>query len=118
MRGEDVYSSAHEKRNQSLPRGGLAELNLGAKHPFYVSWVNMKTRCENPNSTQYPWYGGRGISYCERWKKFWNFYEDMFAEWGSGLTLDRIDPEGNYEPDNCRWIPQAAQAKNRRPRSA
>lgn len=114
MRGENLFE--HNKGNQSLPRGGLAQLGLHKHHPFYLSWVNMKTRCDNPNSTQYYWYGGRGITYDPSWREFANFYSDMIDGWSLGLTLDRTDVNGNYSKDNCCWIPASQQAQNRRPR--
>lgn len=75
----------------------------------------MKTRCDNPKSTQYPWYGGRGISYDPRWIEFRVFHEDMWVDWAEGLSIDRKDNELNYSKANCRWIPLSDQAKNRRP---
>lgn len=89
---------------------------LPKHHPFYVAWTNMKTRCRNPNSTQWKWYGGRGITYCERWEDFEYFFEDMFVGWQPGLTLDRRNGNGNYEPGNCRWIARPVQALTRNKR--
>ena len=91
---------------------------IAKSHPFYVAWTNMKTRCHNPKSTQWQYYGGRGIEVCQRWELFQNFYEDMFPEWHFELTLDRRDTNGHYEPGNCRWITQQEQCLNRRPRGA
>lgn len=79
----------------------------------YESWQNMHQRCSNPNNPNYPYYGALGVSVCERWSEFQNFLEDM-GERPEGLTLDRVDPCGNYEPSNCRWASRLEQSRNQR----
>lgn len=80
--------------------------------PTYRAWNDMKKRCLNPTNKVYPRYGGRGITICERWLTFVNFLADM-GERPDGLSLDRIDNNGNYEPGNCRWATWSQQMLNR-----
>jgi hypothetical protein len=79
----------------------------------YESWRGMRQRCGNPNNRSYKFYGGRGITYCERWEKFENFLADMGSR-PKGTSIDRIDSNGNYEPSNCRWQPIREQHSNKR----
>lgn len=83
--------------------------------PTYYSWRSMKFRCLYPQAINYQNYGGRGITVCDRWLKFENFLEDM-GERPDGLTLSRINNDGNYEPTNCCWDDPQNQAQNRRTR--
>ena len=84
----------------------------------YNIWNNMKQRCINPAASGYVNYGGRGIKVCERWMKFENFLADM-GECPPNLTIDRINNDGDYEPNNCRWITRQEQnaSGRRRPKT-
>jgi hypothetical protein len=101
-------------RNQRRRKHGHA---LGSgESPTYKSWESMLQRCRNPKASAWDLYGGRGVTVCDRWLSFENFLADM-GERPEGLTLDRIDPNGHYEPGNCRWATWAVQATNRRTES-
>ena len=103
-------------------RNALGRFTKGSKHlvthgmtgtPIYLVWNAMVNRCTNPNVDCYHRYGGRGITVCERWRTFANFYADM-GDRPKGHTLERKDNDRGYEPDNVVWLPLEKQAQNRR----
>lgn len=93
-------------------RHGFAR--TGAVHPVYFRWTGMRQRCLNPRNREYPDYGGRGITICDRWRdSFLNFYADV-GDCPEGCSLDRIDNARGYEPGNVRWATLTTQNRNTR----
>jgi hypothetical protein len=82
--------------------------------PLYGAWVQLRTRCNNPNHKDYKNYGGRGIKVCARWDSFLAFAEDMGPHPGPSRTLDRRNTNGDYTKSNCRWATKKTQTRTRR----
>ena len=82
--------------------------------PEHRSWMHMRERCSNPTCADWPRYGGRGITVCQRWDSYETFLSDMGRRPSLLHTLDRRNGDGNYEPDNCRWATRLEQNNNRR----
>lgn len=97
-----------------MPKGDNFRTHGMRYHPLYKRWMMMKQRCENPRDKRYKYYGARGISVCERWHDFALFVQDMEPSFVPGLSIERMDDNGNYEPGNCVWATQLQQNNNSR----
>jgi len=87
---------------------------MAKRHPLMNIWDSMLSRCYNKNNESYKYYGELGVTVCSRWRYFFtNFVEDMGPR-PEGYTLERKNPFGNYEPDNCEWATRKEQANNKR----
>lgn len=122
--GNETVASSWKIRNGKTTSCGCVKkawMKKGPNHShgmtntrLYTIWCNMKARCNNPKSYEYPWYGGKGVCVCDDWMAF-----EPFSEWAlnngysENLTIDRIDVSKNYCPENCRWINYAQQSLNR-----
>lgn len=120
--GSVVARKLHLKIDKVISCGCVRRSKDGTEHethdfydtPIYHSWFAMKQRCTNPNTEMYDNYGGRGITFDPNWFTFVGFYNDMGASYQDGLSIDRIDPNGNYCRENCRWADNPTQVYNQR----
>jgi hypothetical protein len=114
LRNGEVKSCGCLQREKAIQTNKARATHKLSGHRLYITWARMKQRCLNPKSTSYKIYGGRGIKISKDWLKFENFYRDMFPTWKENLTIERVDVNGNYCKENCKWIPSIEQNYNRR----
>jgi hypothetical protein len=106
-----VYPQKFGEENPFYKHGHAKKYGKTSK--MYWTWCSMRKRCYNAKTPSYRNYGARGITVCERWMTFANFLADM-GDKPEGLSLERIDNDGNYEPGNCKWATPAEQNRNNR----
>lgn len=111
LKNGKTTSCGCKRRDGLLKR--ITRHNMSAS-PEYASWEAMKARCLNPKNRFYNNYGGRGIKVCEKWLDFKNFIKDMGNKPSKNYSIDRIDVNGNYCPENCRWSDRYTQDRNKR----
>jgi hypothetical protein len=118
-----AVSTSHLRRGKSRSCGCLERELTSARaathgmtgSPEHRTWMSMRDRCRNPNAAHFECYGGRGITVCDRWaNSFKNFFEDMGPKPSPAHSIDRIDVNGNYAPENCRWATVKQQRRNTR----
>lgn len=121
--GKDVEISSFNLVEGHRKSCGCVAMKLAAENlkthgrtgtPTFKTWGSMLARCRDNKNTKYHNYGGRGISVCEHWHDFSNFYADMGERPSPKHSIDRIDVNGNYEPSNCRWATREQQGRNKR----
>ena len=113
--GNEFNSQMQDVKSGKTKSCGCLKVTHGLKsHRLYSVWKAMISRCTNQANKGYKNYGGRGITVCDRWLDIQNFIEDMYPTYKEGLTIERIEVDGNYEPNNCEWVTRQVQNRNKR----
>jgi len=112
--GKTSSSPTHQLNSGKTRSCGCRQGHGMSRTRQYRTWVNIIKRCNNEHDTNYRYYGDRGITVCDKWLTFRGFWEDMQEGYDDTLSIERVDVEGNYEKENCRWATPYEQSINRR----
>lgn len=112
----NALTTGNTKSCGCIAREGTRYTHRQTKTRLYSIWMNMKMRCHNPRNNNYRSYGAKGVSVCDEWRNSFETFRDWALSNGYNeeLTIDRINPYGNYHPDNCRWATRDEQQRNKR----